>query len=259
MVLLAGASRGVGLAFAEGLARVGADVACLDIIPPSDDFKAIASKFKVRTKHVICSVADESELAKAITDVTIELGRLDICVACAGIYRRVPFLETTTEILQTLYGTNVFGAFNTAKHAAKAMVKQQEERMAASGDTNTTDGLKDDFSIILVASVASQKTVLPMEAAAYCSSKGAVRSMVPTMALELAPYGIRVNSISPGYVETEITRPLADLKQGWSARTILKRIAQPDDIQGPCVFLASEAARYVTGEDVVVDGGLLRM
>lgn len=82
--------------------------------------------------------------------------------------------------------------------------------------------------------------------------------MAPTMALELAPYGIRVNTISPGYVETEITRPLAGLKQDWSASTILKRIAQPVDIQGPCVFLASEAARYVTGEDIVVDGGLLR-
>ncbi|KAK5992167.1 Mannitol 2-dehydrogenase [Cladobotryum mycophilum] len=250
VALITGASRGIGLAFAEGLAEAGADVACLDIIPPSEGFEAIPTKYGVRTKHLICDVTKEPELAKAFEEVAAHFGKLDIAIACAGIYQCVSFLETTSETLKAIYDTNLAGVFNTAKHAAKIMVKQQEQ----------STGPRADYSIILVASIGSHKAIIPRESSAYCSSKGGVRAMVHAIAAELGKYGIRVNSISPGVVSSDMSRVLPEsLTELWVADTLLGRIAQPEDLKGPCVFLASEASRYVTGEDLLVDGGSARV
>lgn len=113
-------------------------------------------------------------------------------------------------------------------------------------------------SIVLVASMASSIAIRSQCSTAYCGTKGAVKAMVPPMAAELKAHGIRVNSISPGYVRTEMTAPFPDLLEGWKDEVMLGRVAEPDDIKGACVFLASDASSYCTGSDIVVDGGVTK-
>jgi NAD(P)-dependent dehydrogenase (short-subunit alcohol dehydrogenase family) len=122
-------------------------------------------------------------------------GKLDICVPCAGINKNVPFLETSFEDHQRLISVNVTGVFHTAQHAAKQMIKN-----------GTKKG-----SIIIIASIASYMAIRSQTCSAYCGTKGAVRAMAPQIAAELNQYGIRVNTISPGYVRTEMTAPVRNL------------------------------------------------
>ena len=119
-------------------------------------------------------------------------GALDICVPCAGVNRNLSFLETTPEEHQRLIGVNVMGVYHTAQLAAQQMI---------------ANGTKCG-SIVLVASIASYMCIRSQRSTAYCGTKGAVRAMCPAIAAELVRYGIRCNSISPGYVRTEMTAPV---------------------------------------------------
>ena len=199
---------------------------------------------------------------------------LDICIPCAGINRHRPFLEFTYQDHHDLMTINVLGSYFTAQLAAQQMV------------TNGTQ----HGSIILVASIASQRAIRSQLCSAYCGSKGAVKAMCPAIAQELAPYvrsvllgsyitankpnqGIRVNSISPGYVRTEMTTSVSipcqshnitnvpqfpHLLDSWKQEIMTGKVAEPGDLRGACVFLASDASSYMTGQDVVVDGGVTR-
>jgi NAD(P)-dependent dehydrogenase (short-subunit alcohol dehydrogenase family) len=124
-------------------------------------------------------------------------GKLDICVPCAGINKNIPFLETSFEDHQRLISVNVMGVFHTAQLAAKQMIKN-----------GTTKG-----SIIMIASIASYMAIRSQTCSAYCGTKGAVRAIAPPIAAELNQYGIRVNTISPGYVRTEMTAPVRNAFQ----------------------------------------------
>jgi NAD(P)-dependent dehydrogenase (short-subunit alcohol dehydrogenase family) len=119
--------------------------------------------------------------------------KLDICVPCAGINKNVDFLDTSSADHEKLIGVNVLGVYHTAQLAAKQMI---------------ANGTKKG-SIILVASIASYMAIRSQSSSAYCGTKGAVRAMCPGIAKELVSYGIRVNSISPGYVRTEMTAPVS--------------------------------------------------
>ncbi|KAH9212207.1 3-oxoacyl-reductase [Leptodontidium sp. 2 PMI_412] len=226
--LITGGARGCGLAFAAGLAEAGADVAIFDVIPPIEAFFEIEKKFGVRTAHY---------LQRRHFD-----GKLDICVPCAGINRHLSFLETSYEEHQKLLGVNVMGVYHTAQLAAKQMI---------------ANGTKKG-SIVLVASIASYMAIRSQMSSAYCGTKGAVRAMCPGIAKELVEYGIRVNSISPGYVRTEMTAPFPDLLESWKDEIMNGRVATPDDIRGGCVFLASDASSYMTGQDLCIDGGVTK-
>lgn len=162
-------------------------------------------------------------------------GALDICVPCAGVNKNVGFLDTPPEEFERLVGVNIRGVYYTAQLAARAMVANK-----------TTHG-----SIILVASIASYMAIRSQLSSAYCGTKGAVRAMCPAIAAELVKYGIRVNSISPGYVRTEMTAPFPHLLESWKDEIMNGRVAMPEDIRGGCVFLASDASSYMTGQDLV--------
>jgi NAD(P)-dependent dehydrogenase (short-subunit alcohol dehydrogenase family) len=162
-------------------------------------------------------------------------GALDICVPCAGVNKNVGFLDTPPEEFERLVGVNIRGVYYTAQLAARAMVANK-----------TIHG-----SIILVASIASYMAIRSQLSSAYCGTKGAVRAMCPAIAAELVKYGIRVNSISPGYVCTEMTAPFSHLLESWKDKIMNGRVAMPEDIRGGCVFLASDASSYMTGQDLV--------
>ncbi|KAH8664603.1 hypothetical protein BX600DRAFT_437141 [Xylariales sp. PMI_506] len=241
VAVITGGGRGCGLAFAQGLAEAGADIAVFDLIDPVEGFHTIASTFGVTAKSYKVDVTTEATLAEGFAAVKADFGgKLDIVVACAGVNKDVKFLETTEADYEKLFAVNGKGVYFTAQLGAKAMI-----------ENGTKHG-----SIILVASIASHMAIRTQHSSAYCGTKGAVRAMVAPIAAEMNQYGIRVNSISPGYVRTEMTAPFPHLLEGWKDEIMNHRVAEPDDIKGACVFLASDASSYCTGADFRVDGGV---
>lgn len=241
--LVTGGARGCGLAFAQGLAEAGANIAVFDVIPPSSALAQLTVDFDVRTEYYEVDVTSMSSLhagfAKFKTDFD---GSLDILVACAGVNKNVKLLDTTESDYDRLFNVNCKGLYFTAQLSAKQMI-----------ENGTKHG-----SIILIASMASYIAVRSQSSSAYCGTKGAVKAMVPPMAAEMAEYGIRVNSVSPGYVRTEMTAPFPHLLESWKDEVMTGRVAEPEDIKGACVFLASDASMYCTGSDIVVDGGVTK-
>ncbi|CAK7268176.1 hypothetical protein SEPCBS119000_002929 [Sporothrix epigloea] len=240
LAVVTGGARGCGLAFAQGLAEAGADIAVFDVIDPVAGFEAIAD-FGVTAKYYKVDVSSVASLEEGFAAVEKDFaGRLDIVVACAGVNKNVALLDTTEEDYTRLFEVNSKGVYFTAKLGAQGMLKSK-----------TKVG-----SIILVASIASHMAIRSQRSTAYCGTKGAVRAMVAPMAAELSPLGIRINSVSPGYVRTEMTAPFPHLLESWKDEILNGRVAEPDDIKGACVFLASDASSYVTGADFRVDGGV---
>lgn len=243
VALVTGGARGCGLAFAQGLAEAGADIAVFDVIAPSPALAQLTTDYGVRTKFYTVDVTLISGLEAGFAEFKADFGgKLDIVVACAGVNKNVEFLDTTEADFDRLFGVNCKGLYFTAQLAAKQMI-----------ENGTRVG-----SIILVASMASYIAIRSQRSSAYCGTKGAVKAMVAPMAAEMNKYGIRVNSISPGYVRTEMTAPFPHLLEGWKDEVMLGRVAEPDDIKGACVFLASDASSYCTGSDIVVDGGVIK-
>lgn len=241
--LVTGGSRGCGLAFAQGLAEAGASIAVFDVIPPSPALAQLTLDFGIRTEFYEVDVTSVSSLQAGFTNFKADFdGNLDILVACAGVNKNVELLETTESDFDRIFGVNCKGLYFTAQLAAKQMI-----------ENGTKHG-----SVILIASMASYIAIRSQRSSAYCGSKGAVKAMVPPMAAEMAKYGIRVNSVSPGYVRTEMTAPFPHLLEGWKDEVMTGRVAEPDDIKGACVFLASDASIYCTGSDIVVDGGVTK-
>ncbi|KAF2836190.1 putative lung carbonyl reductase [Patellaria atrata CBS 101060] len=241
--LVTGGARGCGLAFAEGLAEAGAHVAIFDIIDPVEAFFDIEKTYGVKTCHYKVDVSSLESLEEGFEAFKKDFGgSLDICVPCAGVNKNVGFLDTSLEDFERLMSVNVRGVYYTAQLAAKAMIANK-----------TTHG-----SIILVASIASYMAIRSQMSSAYCGTKGAVRAMCPAIAAELVKYGIRVNSISPGYVRTEMTAPFPHLLESWKDEIMNGRIAMPEDIRGGCIFLASDASFYMTGQDLCIDGGVTK-
>ena len=188
--MVTGGARGCGLAFAQGLAEAGANVAVLDLMDPAPEFHEISILYSVKTWFFKVDVSSVASLENAFSDFLKESdGALDICIACAGTNKNISFTDTDEASFDKLNSVNVKGVFFTAQMAARAMIANK-----------TIKG-----SIIMVASIAAFRAVRGQMSSAYCGTKGAVKAMVPPIAVELAQHGIRVNSISPGYVRTEMT------------------------------------------------------
>ncbi|GAB1195464.1 hypothetical protein APSETT444_004723 [Aspergillus pseudonomiae] len=219
--LVTGGARGCGLAFARGLAEAGANIAIFDVVDPDAAFYTIEKEYSVRTA---VDVASQESLEGGFMQFQKDFDNaLDICVPCAGINRHLPFLEFTYKDHHDLVSINVLGLYFTAQLAARQMI---------------ANGTKHG-SIILVASMASHIAVRSQLCSAYCGTKGAVRSMCPAIAKELAEY-------------------FPHLAQSWESEAMNGRIAEPEDIMGACTFLASDASAYMTGQDIIVDGGVTR-
>lgn len=270
VALVTGGARGCGLAFAQGLAEAGAAIAIFDILvdtqeggsegassssfsssAPPPAVAQLATDHGVRAQYYHVDVTSPTSLAAGFAQVQADFGpQLDIVVACAGVNQNVALLDTTEAAFDRLFNVNCKGVYFTAQQAARHMM------MAA--QPGTQGHRRRGGSIILVASMASYIAIRSQRSSAYCGTKGAVKAMVAPMAAELHPYGIRVNSISPGYVRTEMTAPFPHLLEGWKDEVMLGRVAEPEDLKGACVFLASDASSYCTGSDIVVDGGVMK-
>ncbi len=241
VAVVTGAGRGIGQAYALGLAEAGADVAVVDVIPMDETLDAV----KALGRRAIGIKADlakgEKEAPKIVAKVVKALGRVDILVNNAGIIRREPFLEHSAKNWNDVISINLSTPFFLSQAAARQMVEQGQ-----------------GGKIINIGSMLSYQGGILIPG--YAAAKGGIKSLTMLMANELSRYGICVNAIAPGYIATANTAPIrADKKRN---KAILDRIpagrwGTPDDLKGLCVFLAAPASDYVTGFMYACDGGWL--
>jgi NAD(P)-dependent dehydrogenase (short-subunit alcohol dehydrogenase family) len=249
VAVVAGAQRGIGFACASALAQAKMTVACADL-PGSAVFDAPEQLAGSGHSAHAVDLAELASIDALLREVVDRHGRLDVLVSAAGHLAPQPFLETTRDAWQRTLAVNTTGNVFLAQAAARQFITQQ------------TGG-----RIILFASIVGWH-VVRMNNAAYCASKAALIQAARCMALELAPYDITVNTISPGSTATEM---LLDVQIGgrpdaarsviegdaaqWRLGIPLGRLAEPADQAAMAVFLAGAGGRHITGQDFAVDGG----
>jgi len=239
IVLVSGASRGIGRAIAEAFARRGSTVVITgrvaetlektarEICPPGGT---------VRAK--VCDAADAKALQKLADEVVAELGRIDTLVNCAGVNKRMGAEQYDEATYDFITNINIRGAFFLSLAVGRHMVR------SGSGCQINIDSINSHRPL---------KFIAP-----YAMSKAAMSHMTRCLAMEWGAHGVRVNAVAPGFIATELAKPLLANEKisAWrEANTPMRRVGTPDDIAAVSVFLASKAAGYITGQVIYVDGG----
>jgi NAD(P)-dependent dehydrogenase (short-subunit alcohol dehydrogenase family) len=236
-----GGTSGIGRALTHGLAHAGADVvATARRTELVEQTAAEIEQLGRRTLRVASDVTDTASLKALLAAAIAAFGKVDIMVNCAGRTKRVPTLDLGEEDWDAILETNLTGTLRAAQVFGRHMVDRRYGR------------------IINIASLSS--FVALFEVAAYAASKAAVASLTKSLAIEWAPFGVCVNAIAPGVFRTPLNSNLldgTDRGREFLLRTPMKRFGQLEELAGAAVFLASEAASFVTGEVLVVDGGFL--
>lgn len=242
--VITGGGRGIGYAATRAIAEMGGNVSVMDVLPePVDDFENISKEFGVKTLYINTDVTNESSITKAFEQTMKAFGSVDGCVTAAGVVVDKPFTEHTFDEVSRLLDINVKGTFFAAQLATQQMIK------------HGTGG-----SIVTIASVCASVAVPGHRLSIYHATKGAVKTLSKTLSVELAPHGIRINSISPGYIESDMTKSLRaqrpQLVELMHSAPPMKRIGNRNDLTGAMVYLLSDASTYTTGTNIQVTGGL---
>ena len=236
MAFVTGSTRGIGLAIARALAGAGAKVA----IVGRDQARAaaVAAELGERAAGFACDVAEGSQVEAAITAAESALGPIDLLVNNAGLTRDNILLRLTDDDWDAVLDANLKGAFHTTKAVIKGMMKRRAGRIV-----NIT-------SIVGLTGNKGQ--------ANYAASKAGLIGFTKSVAKEYASRGVLVNCVAPGFIETEMTAALPDAARATLLQDIaLGRLGRPEDVAGAVLFLASDLAGYVTGQVLVVDGGMV--
>jgi len=243
VALVTGANAGLGLGMADCLARAGADVI---IWGRREGRNAEAAeqlrRHGGRVAHRVVDVASEQAVIDGFTAAVTEFGKVDCVIANAGAGNIIPFHEMTSGEWHGLLAANLHGAFYTCREAARHMRQRAE-----AGDPGG--------SIILNGSLAVFAGVPGMEH--YAAAKGGLNSMSKGMAVELAPFGIRVNVICPGYFVTDLGDADSPLAAALVQKTPAGRVGRPEDLDGIVIYLASDLSNYHTGDTITIDGGIM--
>lgn len=241
VALVTGGAQGIGLACAKALMADGAQIVLADI--NETGVQAAAGELGNGTTAITCDVADPDQILAMFDKIEATIGPVGILVNNAGIAVAGDFLETSLEDFKRVIDINLTGTYVALQRAAKGMV--------AAGIEGAIVNMSSVNALVAIPTIAS-----------YCASKGGVMQLTKAASLALAPHNIRVNAVGPGSIDTEM---LAGVNSNPAAmdmvmsRTPLKKIGEPQDIADAVAFLASQKAKYITGETIYVDGGRLGM
>lgn len=241
--VVTGGARGIGLTVARALAAEGVNVALLDLLDGvADAASRIAEDFDVRTCGLRLDVTDQDATNAAFDAIRDELGVPQVLLTAAGIEINGDSIDVTAAHWRKVIDVNLTGTFFASQAFGRGLLSA---------------GLPG--SAIMIASMSGLIVNVPQWAASYNSSKAAVAHLAKSLAVEWASSGIRVNAMSPGYVLTDLTRQIIErepeLEAGWVSLIPQGRMATPEDLTGLVVFLASDASSYLTGQQIVIDGG----
>ncbi len=238
VALVTGGGRGIGAATARLLAAEGARVAVSDL----DEAPAREVASAIGGLGVACDVSDRGSVEAMVGRTIAELGRLDILVTCAGIIRDNLVFKMTDEDWDAVIDTHLKGTFLCAQAAQKQMVEQKYGKMVFLSSTSALGNRGQ---------------------ANYSAAKAGLQGMARTLAIELGPFNVNVNSVAPGFVETRMTRATAErmgmdyetFKLGAASQIPLRRVGQPEDIASVIAFLCSDESSFVSGQNIYVRGG----
>ena len=237
--IVTGAGRGLGREIALGLAEAGADVAVVDFRP--DECRQTAGMIlKLGRKSIAlnCDVTKEDDVNRIVKQTIEEFGRIDILVCNAGFGTWAAAEEMEFSTWQKIMDVNLNGVFLCCKSVGGEMIKKKKG------------------SIINIASIAAHTVPIPQKQCHYNASKAGVVHLTRSLAVEWAPYNIRVNVLCPGYIMTPLLKKVApEMLKKWIDSTPQKRIPDASELKGIIVFLASQAASYFTGSSITADGG----
>lgn len=239
VALVVGGGSGIGQAGAEGLAAHGAHVIVADIA--GDDANGVAARIQSgagRASALSIDVRDTAAVERMVDGVLRDHGRLDVLLTTPAINLRKRLLDYTDEEFDRVIELNLKGTFRVARACARAMAERKRG------------------SIILMASIRAV-SVEPGQSI-YASTKAGIAQMARGLAVELGPAGVRVNALAPGIVATPLTRPIVSdpaWNRAYASRCALGRWAEPEEMAGPIVFLASDASSYLTGTIIFADAG----
>ena len=236
IAVVTGAGRGIGRAVAEAAADAGATVVGIDL--PGGDLESLAAGEKVQARPV--DIGDRDAVSSAFRSIAADLGPVSVLVNCAGVIcENRPAEEVSEDDLDRLWRVNLKGSFFCAQGAAtNGMIAQRHGR---------------------IVNFASQAALVALpHQGAYSASKGAVMALTRSLAIDWAQYGITVNAIAPTFIWTPMSAPMLEIDEVRAAserRIPLGRLGQPSDVAGVAVFLASNAAGFITRQTIPVDGG----
>ena len=238
-VVITGSSRGLGLAYAKGYLEAGATVVMN--ASGKETLTKVTAELKSRGYKAYAyafDVSDEEQVKKAVDSIEEKVGPIDILINNAGIHRRNMLIDMTSEEWRKVIDVNLTSAFLVGQAVARKMIPRGKGKII-----NITS---------LNAELARQNI------ANYSSAKGGLKMLTKSMATEWGRYGITCNAIGPGYIETDLTKPLTEDPEfdGWVKKEVpLGRWGKPEDIIGTAIFLGSSASDYINGYTIYVDGG----
>ena len=244
VAIVTGGDTGIGKAISLAFAHVGASVV-VDYFGDEEPAAAVVDEienFGGKASAVAADISKENEVSELFAQAVKHFGGVDILVNNAGIEHKEPFLQTPLDLWNKVIAINLTGAWLCSQAAAKQMVKQ-----------------KRGGRIINISSV-HEELAMPTNAP-YCASKGGIRMLMRTIAIELAEYGITVNDVCPGAVDTPMDEKLKADRIEYTALLAeipLRRMAKPEEIAELCAFLASDAGAYITGASYIIDGGMTK-